>query len=216
MSRVFAFALTVMFMLTASARAQLTFSGPPVYLGASTSATFAPAPVFTITPLPGGMDLTGDYYITVPPGTSGGSMVQWAIDRPIASGLAPFNITVNYTGFVSLSGTFTSSNTNGFMQAAIYNSGALVAGTSTVVQFAGTGAFTPIALTNTTTVSTYTWAPGDTLRLLYSSNYSYNGAGGVYDVNFPATAIVSPVPEPTCMLALIGLPAIALRRRRDR
>lgn len=193
-------------------QAQLTFSGPAALSGAFTSATLSPAPVITITSPASGINLTGDFYVTTS-GPTAGNMLSWAVDRPISGGTAPFNITTIYTGFISVTGGI-NNPTGGTLTSAIYNGGSLVAGTTCVVQFNQAGPFTPISASNTVTVSSYTYAAGDTLRLAYFADINYVGIGDVYDLNFPAETLISEIPEPASLGLLgFGIAGLMLRRR---
>jgi hypothetical protein len=192
--------------------AQLTFSGPATFGSAFTDGTLSPAPVYTVTSPATGINLSGDFYVTLPSGTTTGRLLQWYVDRPIASGIAPFNITVSLTGFTSL--TSGSGGGGGLIGAAIYNSGALLSGTQTISQFSYAGLLTNFSQSNTNTITSYTYTPGDTLRLYYDSTLNYTGAGGTYDVNFPASVSIS-VPEPTCTMFIAGaMGLLAMRRKR--
>ena len=90
-----------------------------------------------------------------------------------------------------------------------------MAGTTCVVQFTQSGFLTNFALSNTVTVSAYTYTPGDTLRMGYRVPFDYVGLVDVYDLNFPAETTISPVPEPASLgMLTIGAAGLLLRRRR--
>ncbi len=131
--------VAAMGVLASVCQAQLSFSGPAAMVGSPYSdAPLTPAAAYTITSPASGINLTGDFYVT-PTGTGTGSMLQWVVDRPISGGTTSFNITTNYSGFISLSGG-TNNGTGGVLISAIYNGGTIVAGSTCVVQFTQAGA----------------------------------------------------------------------------
>ena len=195
-----------------ASQAQLTFSGPATFGSAFSSGTLTPAAIFTVTSPASGINLAGDFYVTVPSGTTTGNLLQWYVDRPISGVSGPFSITTSLTGFTSL--TVGSNSGGGVLVTEIYNGGSIVAGTQCVTQFSYSGALTTFSQFNTIT-PIYSYTAGDTLRLYYDTTVNYSGTGGVFDVNFPAEAIITAVPEPTsALLMVIGMGALGMRRRR--
>ena len=200
-------------------QAAITFTAAPPALvsGQTSTGTFTPAPLYTITPLTNlaspDIVLTGDFY-SLNPGA--GDLLSWYVDRPISASSSGTNtLTVNYTGFISAPGATAAFAGGGYLRSSIFNNltGASLPGTVAQVNFTYSGALTNYTLTNTSPSFTYTFALGDVLHMEYSAQGA--GYAGTVDLNFPAEVVVTPVPEPTtAMLILAGFGALAVRRRR--
>ena len=201
-------------LLAAASHAQLTFSGPANLTSVTSSAPLTPPQIVSVTSPPAGILLTGDFFVT-PIGSTSGFMLQYTVDRPISGVGGPFNLTTNYTGYISLTGPGVNNPTNGVLSSYIFGGGVVVPGTTSAVNFSQVGNLTNFSTSNVTLVNTYIYTPGDVLRLEYWVDLNYVGPGGTYDLNFPASAFVTPVPEPaSAALLLLVAGALSLRRRR--
>ena len=222
-------AFAVTFATATAAHAQLVFTGVPIFFGGPP--TTAPGNIITqinpwiFTPVPGGFSLTGQVTVTVPAGTSSGTLLAWGANYQIDNTLTTpglYMTTTALTGFItapaggaadggSLDTYFNDKSAN------VINPGSVssiafgyTAGASTT-NYPPPGPVTSGNFFYTPVVGNF-----DFLEQSYFASYSYSGATpGVYTLDFPATSTASPTPEPTAalLLAFGGPLLLGLRRR---
>jgi hypothetical protein len=211
-------AFTLLFSITAQATPIFLPGAPSVFSGAIAPFGFIPTPPPIIGSPPSGITLTGNFKAPVPGSWTGGTILSWTVVRPIAGddGI-PFTLTATNIGFISDMLGFASYNGGDFLAAEIVRGGAVLHSAVTNDLFLPVATNTFSSSGTSPMISSYTYAAGDFLQLRYEAQIGYSGTGTTFEIDFPASAIVTPVPEPaSAVLLAAGLGALGLHRNRRR